>query len=118
MENRLMRILNKKLITKNNKMNTIKTQQMKNVLGNIILFLGLSSLIFLNSCSTMNKTQKGAVIGTTGGAAAGAIIGRIQARRGPSRVLSGGAAGRATAGQDPRRQRVEELRADRAIAAK
>jgi outer membrane lipoprotein SlyB len=32
--------------------------------------------IFSNGCKTMNKSQKGAVIGTAGGAAAGAVIGR------------------------------------------
>ena len=35
----------------------------------------LASLI-LAGCKSMNKTQKGAVIGTAGGAAAGAVIGR------------------------------------------
>ena len=33
-------------------------------------------MIVLSSCSSWNKTQKGAVIGTTGGAATGAVIGR------------------------------------------
>src|SRR5512133_378588 len=32
--------------------------------------------IILQGCASMNKTQKGAVIGTAGGAAAGAVIGR------------------------------------------
>jgi len=32
--------------------------------------------IFSAGCKTMNKTQKGAVIGTAGGAAAGAVIGK------------------------------------------
>lgn len=32
--------------------------------------------LFAASCESMNKTQKGAVIGTAGGAAAGAIIGK------------------------------------------
>lgn len=36
-----------------------------------LLILGL-----LAGCSSMNKTQKGAIIGTGGGAAAGAVIGR------------------------------------------
>jgi outer membrane protein OmpA-like peptidoglycan-associated protein len=40
----------------------------------ITAFLIIS--IFSISCKTMNKSQKGAVIGTAGGAAAGAIIGR------------------------------------------
>lgn len=32
--------------------------------------------IMMQNCASMNKTQKGAVIGTAGGAAAGAVIGR------------------------------------------
>src|SRR5215208_3630641 len=32
--------------------------------------------IFLAGCKTMNKSQKGAVIGAAGGAAAGAVIGK------------------------------------------
>jgi len=35
-----------------------------------------ASTVMLFSCSNMNKTQKGAVIGTAGGAAAGAVIGK------------------------------------------
>ena len=35
-----------------------------------------SILIILAGCKNMNKTQKGAVIGTAGGAAMGAIIGK------------------------------------------
>jgi outer membrane protein OmpA-like peptidoglycan-associated protein len=41
----------------------------KSVFG--LLIIGL-----LAGCSSMNKTQKGAIIGTGGGAAAGAVIGR------------------------------------------
>jgi outer membrane protein OmpA-like peptidoglycan-associated protein len=42
-----------------------------------ILFSALAiSVIFLVSCKTWNKTQKGAVIGAAGGAAAGAVIGK------------------------------------------
>ena len=35
-----------------------------------------ATALLLGSCKSMNKTQKGAVIGTAGGAAAGAIIGK------------------------------------------
>src|SRR5688572_26403397 len=35
-----------------------------------------SSVIILSGCKSMNKTQKGAAIGTAGGAATGAVIGR------------------------------------------
>jgi outer membrane protein OmpA-like peptidoglycan-associated protein len=34
------------------------------------------AVILFSGCASMNKTQKGAVIGTAGGAAAGAVIGR------------------------------------------
>lgn len=40
-----------------------------------IFILALTSLV-LAGCKNMNKTQKGAAIGTAGGAAAGAVIGR------------------------------------------
>jgi outer membrane protein OmpA-like peptidoglycan-associated protein len=42
----------------------------------IIAFFALISLGGAG-CKTMNKTQKGAVIGTAGGAAAGAVIGKV-----------------------------------------
>lgn len=45
---------------------------MKNVLGYFLLL----AMLFAG-CKSMNKTQKGAVIGTAGGAAAGAVIGKI-----------------------------------------
>jgi outer membrane protein OmpA-like peptidoglycan-associated protein len=35
-----------------------------------------SSLVLLSGCKSLNKTQKGAAIGTAGGGAAGAVIGR------------------------------------------
>ncbi len=42
-----------------------------------LLLTGLSiAAIFFAGCKTMNKSQKGAVIGTAGGAAAGAVIGK------------------------------------------
>lgn len=37
----------------------------------------MAATILFASCDSMNKTQKGAVIGTAGGAAAGAIIGKV-----------------------------------------
>lgn len=36
----------------------------------------LGTVMIFTSCSSLNKTQKGAAIGTAGGAAAGAVIGR------------------------------------------
>ncbi len=38
-------------------------------------------------CSSMNKTQKGAVIGTAGGAAAGAVIGRASGNTGLGAII-------------------------------
>jgi outer membrane protein OmpA-like peptidoglycan-associated protein len=35
-----------------------------------------AAALLLTSCKSMNKTQKGAVIGTAGGAAAGAVVGK------------------------------------------
>jgi len=42
----------------------------------ILLTSFLVVAIFSTGCKTMNKSQKGAVIGTAGGAAAGAVIGK------------------------------------------
>jgi outer membrane protein OmpA-like peptidoglycan-associated protein len=48
---------------------------MKRTLSKFSLILA-SSLILLAGCKSLNKTQKGAAIGTAGGGAAGAVIGR------------------------------------------
>ena len=41
------------------------------------LYTGMLTVtLLISACSSMNKTQKGAVIGTAGGAATGAVIGR------------------------------------------
>lgn len=40
------------------------------------LLVVFGAIALLASCASMNKTQKGAVIGTAGGAATGAVIGR------------------------------------------
>ncbi len=42
-----------------------------------LISISLIISIFLIGCKTMNKSQKGAVIGTAGGAATGAVIGRV-----------------------------------------
>ena len=47
---------------------------MKNI--KVLLAGFLITAIFSAGCKTMNKSQKGAVIGTAGGAAAGAVIGK------------------------------------------
>jgi outer membrane protein OmpA-like peptidoglycan-associated protein len=48
---------------------------MKRTLSKLSLALA-TSLILLSGCKSLNKTQKGAAIGTAGGGAAGAVIGR------------------------------------------
>jgi len=52
--------------------------------------------VFLSGCASMNKTQKGAVIGTAGGAATGAVIGRAAGNTALGAIIGaavGGAAG-------------------------
>jgi outer membrane protein OmpA-like peptidoglycan-associated protein len=56
-----------------NKSKIMKT--LMKTLSKISLILA-SSIIILSGCKSMNKTQKGAAIGTAGGAATGAVIGR------------------------------------------
>lgn len=56
----------------------------------------VSSLIILAGCSSWNKTQKGAVIGTAGGAAIGAVIGKVYENTALGAIIGaavGGAAG-------------------------
>ena len=47
---------------------------MKKISSYLLCSIAAATMLF--SCSNMNKTQKGAVIGTAGGAAAGGIIGK------------------------------------------
>lgn len=47
---------------------------MKKILSYSLCTIAAATMLF--SCGSMNKTQKGAVIGTTGGAAAGGVIGK------------------------------------------
>jgi len=56
----------------------------------------LSVALLLSSCASMNKTQKGAVIGAAGGGAVGAVIGRASGNTALGAVL--GAAVGGTAG--------------------
>lgn len=53
--------------------------------------------LFFASCDSMNKTQKGAVIGTAGGAAAGAIIGKVAGNAALGAII-GAAVGGVTGG--------------------
>jgi len=54
-----------------------------------------ASTVMLFSCSSMNKTEKGAVIGTAGGAAAGAVIGKAAGNTAMGAII-GAAVGGAT----------------------
>lgn len=57
-------------------------------------FLALTSTaIILTSCESMNKTQKGAAIGTAGGAAIGAVIGKAAGNAGLGAVIGAAVGG-------------------------
>ncbi|MBO9620266.1 MAG: OmpA family protein [Niabella sp.] len=64
-------------------------------LRNLSLGVALSGLM-LAGCDSMNRTQKGAIIGTGGGAAMGAVIGRAAGNTGLGAII--GAAVGGTAG--------------------
>jgi len=58
--------------------------------------VAMSAIIIFAGCSSMNKTQKGAVIGTAGGAAAGAVIGKASGNTAMGAIIGavvGGSAG-------------------------
>lgn len=59
------------------------------------LVLVLSAALFLSSCSSLNKTQKGGAIGAVGGGAMGAIIGKVAGNTGLGAII-GAAVGGAT----------------------
>jgi outer membrane protein OmpA-like peptidoglycan-associated protein len=59
------------------------------------LLVVLSSAFLFTGCASWNKTQKGAVVGTTAGGAAGAIIGRASGNTALGAII-GAAAGGAT----------------------
>lgn len=59
-----------------------------------ILLAGfLIAAIFFAGCKTMNKSQKGAVIGTAGGAAAGAVIGKVAGNTVLGAIIGAGVGG-------------------------
>lgn len=49
---------------------------MRTISQKLIIGITAFSLLTTTSCKNMNKTQKGAVIGTAGGAAVGAVVGK------------------------------------------
>ncbi len=53
----------------------------------IVVFILLTTGIFSIGCKTLNRAQKGAIIGTAGGAAAGAIIGRVAGNTGLGAII-------------------------------
>lgn len=60
------------------------------------LLVVLSTVFILGGCATWNKTQKGAVIGTASGGAAGAVIGRASGNTALGAIIGaavGGASG-------------------------
>jgi len=77
------------------------------------LFTGILMATFLLSgCSSMNKTQKGAVIGTAGGAATGAVIGRAAGNTALGAIIGatvGGVAGAVIGNQmDKQAEEIKE----------
>lgn len=61
---------------------------MKILLGGFLM-----ATIFLAGCKTMNKSQKGAVIGAAGGAAAGAVIGKAAGNTALGAIIGAAAGG-------------------------
>jgi outer membrane protein OmpA-like peptidoglycan-associated protein len=59
----------------------------------VLLTSFLIAAIFIAGCKTMNKSQKGAVIGTAGGAAAGAVIGKVAGNTVLGAILGAGVGG-------------------------
>ncbi len=60
------------------------------------LFMILSAALILSGCASMNRTQKGAAVGTTTGGAMGAVIGRASGNTALGAIIGaavGGAAG-------------------------
>ncbi len=71
----------------------IKTVEMNKLKMSLLVLL--SATFMLTGCASWNKTQKGAVVGTTAGGAAGAIIGRASGNTALGAII-GAAAGGAT----------------------
>lgn len=62
----------------------------------VSLIMVVSSVMILSGCASWNKTQKGAVVGTTTGGAMGAVIGRASSNTALGAIIGatvGGAAG-------------------------
>lgn len=62
----------------------------------VTLLILVSTAVIISSCKTMNKSQKGAVIGTAGGAAVGGVIGKASGNTALGAIIGaavGGGAG-------------------------
>lgn len=81
-------------------------------LSKSLVFLALIAII-LSGCKSMNKTQKGAVIGTAGGGAAGAVIGRASGNTALGAII-GAAVGGVTGAVIGRKmdKQAEEIKKD------
>jgi len=62
---------------------------------NLSLIMIMTAALIFASCASMNKTQKGAIVGTAGGAAAGAVIGNAAGNTALGAII-GAAVGGAT----------------------
>ena len=72
-----------------------KNTLIKGIMKNLSFIMILTAALFFASCASMNKTQKGAVIGTAGGAATGAVIGHASGNTALGAII-GAAVGGAT----------------------
>jgi outer membrane protein OmpA-like peptidoglycan-associated protein len=71
-----------------------KTSYMKKTTVGLLILL--SAVMILSGCASMNKTQKGAVVGTAAGGAMGAVVGRAAGNTALGTIIGaavGGAAG-------------------------
>ncbi|MHC1776511.1 MAG: OmpA family protein [Lentimicrobium sp.] len=69
---------------------------MKKLRMSLIMLFGASLIVIVTGCSTWNKTQKGAVVGTATGGAVGAVIGRASGNTALGAIIGatvGGATG-------------------------
>jgi outer membrane protein OmpA-like peptidoglycan-associated protein len=81
------------LITKNNLLKQFKTFTMKNARMSLIMIFSI--VLITSGCSSWNKTQKGAAVGTVAGGSMGAVIGRASGNTAMGAII-GAAVGGAT----------------------
>src|SRR5436853_7388789 len=71
----------------------MEQQKRKTSKGKRLMLMCAASAIVLSGCKNMNKTQKGAVIGTAGGAAVGAVIGKAAGNTAMGAIIGAAAGG-------------------------